>query len=133
LAEDAGAGLTPREGRRFALSVGAALCVFALIGLWRDHVLMPVVLAGLGLSLVAAGVVVPGRLGLLYSAWMRGARAISRVTTPLVLGLMYLLVRTPTGLVMRALGRNPLRHPRSGSGYWILREPGDMGDLDRQF
>jgi ABC-type uncharacterized transport system permease subunit len=80
-----------------------------------------------------AGLAIPGHLGPVHRAWMSAAHAISRVTTPLFLGLVYLLVVTPTGLLMRALGRNPLRHTRSGSGYWTLREPGHTGDLDRQF
>ena len=133
LAGDAGAGLTPREGRKFGLTVGAAFVVLAAIGAWRGHVVLPVVLAAVGLVLGVAGLAIPGRLGPVHRAWMRGAHAISKVTTPLFLGLMYLLVMTPAGLVMRALGRNPLRHGESGGGYWIRREVGQESDLDRQF
>jgi hypothetical protein len=125
--------LTPLEGRKFGLSVGAAFAVLAAIGVWRGHLVVPVVLGVLGLVLVLAGLTIPGHLGPVHDLWMRGARAISKITTPLFLSIVYLVVLTPTGLVMRLLGRDPLRHERSGKGYWILREPGESSSLDRQF
>lgn len=133
MAVDARAGLTRREGRKFGLTVGAAFGVLAAIGFWRGHVIVPVALIVPGLLLVLAGAAIPGHLGPVYRTWMRGAHVISKVTTPLFLGIVYLLVLTPAGLLMRVLGRNPLRHERSGSGYWIMREPGQRTDLDRQF
>ncbi len=133
MAVDSRAGLTPREGRKFGLTVGAAFGVLAAIGFWRGHVIAPVVLLVPGLLLILAGAAIPGHLGPVYRIWMRGAHVISKVTTPLFLSIVYLLVLTPAGLLMRGLGRNPLRHQRSGSGYWIMREPGQRTDLDRQF
>ena len=133
MAVEARAGLTPREGRKFGLTIGAAFVVLAAIGLWRGHVIVPGVLVTLGLLLALGALAIPGRLGPVYQVWMRGAHAISKVTTPVFLSIMYLLVLTPAGLLMRGLGRNPLRHEESGGGYWIMREPGQSTDLDRQF
>jgi len=133
LAGDARAGLTPREGRKFGLTVGAAFGVLAAIGFWRGHVYVPGTLATLGALLILGGLAIPAHLGPVYRGWMRVAHAISKVTTPLFLSIMYLVVLTPAGLLMRALGRNPLRHSESEEGYWVMREPGQTGDLDRQF
>jgi ABC-type xylose transport system permease subunit len=133
LAVDAQAGLTPREGRKFGLTVGAAFGVLAAIGFWRGHVYVPGTLTTLGALLILSGLAIPAHLGPVYRGWMRVAHAISKVTTPLFLSIMYLVVLTPAGLLMRALGRNPLRHSESKEGYWIMREPGQTGDLDRQF
>ena len=133
MAVDARAGLTPREGRKFGLTVGAAFGVLAAIGLWRGHVILPGALATLGALLALGGLAIPGRLGPVYRVWMRAAHAISKVTTPLFLTIMYLVVLTPAGLLMRALGHNPLRHSESDEGYWAMREPGQSSNLDRQF
>jgi len=133
LAFDAGTRLTPQEGRKFGLTVGAAFAVLAAIGFWRGHLIVPGALAMLGTLLALAGATIPGRLGPVYHTWMRGAHAISKVTTPLFLSIVYLVVLTPSGLIMRALGRQPLRHPESKTGYWIEREPGQSSNLDRQF
>lgn len=133
MAIDARARLTPHEGRRFGFTVGTAFGVLAAIGLWRGHLVVPGALAAVGGCLVLAALAIPGRLGPVYRLWMRGAHAISRVTTPVFLGIVYLLVLTPAGILMRLLGRNPLRHRESETGYWIVREPGQTGDLERQF
>lgn len=133
MAVEARAGLTPREGRKFGLTVGSAFVVLAAIGFWRGHVIVPGLLVTLGLLLAAAGAAIPGHLGPVHDVWMRGAHAISKVTTPLFLSIIYLLVLTPAGLLMRGLGRNPLRHAESKSGYWVMRDPGQDSNLDRQF
>jgi hypothetical protein len=43
--------------------------------------------------------------------------------THLILALIYYLVFTPVALLMRALGRDPLRlkHDRNAKSYWIKR------------
>ena len=133
MAVAAGTRLTPGEGRKFGLTVGAAFGVLAVIGFWRGHLIVPGALATLGALLAIAGAAIPGRLGPVHHVWMRGAHAISKVTTPLFLSIVYLVVLTPSGLVMRALGRQPLRHAESKGGYWVEREPGQSSNLDRQF
>jgi hypothetical protein len=83
---------------------------------------------------MTAGLAVPGRLGPVYRFWMALAHAISRVTTPIVLGIVYFLVIAPIGLAMRAFGRNPLVRPRVRDSYWVMRPPGNRrSDLERQF
>lgn len=126
------ARLTDAEARSFGLTVGAAFLVLAGLLAWRGHAPVAAGCALLGAVLCVGGLADPGRLRPVESGWMAMAAAVSKVTTPLVMGLIYYLVLTPTGLVMRLLGRNPLRRePRSGS-YWVDRDT-PTGDLDRQF
>ena len=79
-----------------------------------------------------AGFLVPGRLGPVYRGWMGLAHAISRVTSPIFMSLVYFLVITPVGLVRRAIGGNPLRAHRGSTG-WVDRQGSPRGDLTRQF
>lgn len=87
-----------------------------------------------GSLLGAGGLLVPARLGPLYRAWMRLALAISRVTTPIFMALVFFLVLTPAGLIARLVGHRPLTvRPRSGS-YWRSRvDGGGRGTMDNQF
>ena len=96
---------------------------------------MPGVLAALGLALVAGGLIVPTSLGPVERAWMRLAHAISKVTTPIVMGVMYLLVLTPVGIVRRAVGGNPLAHPEVSASFWHSRPEGARrsNSMKRQF
>ena len=130
MAEGIPARLTAREGRRFALPVGIAFLVFGGIAWWRDHHVVAPVFGSLGMLLLAAGVLVPARLGGVFRAWMGLARAISRVTTPIFMGIVYFIVIFPVGLSIRFLGRNPIRHPPTGGSYWVERNQlrGEMTD-----
>jgi ABC-type uncharacterized transport system permease subunit len=128
------ARLTAAQGRRFGLTVGAAFLVFAAIAWWRGHPTTTMVLAALGSVLVLSGLVIPTYLGPVERAWMKLAHYISKVTTPIVMGVMYLLVLTPVGIVRRSLGGNPMVHDAQGTSYWKSRPEGKRaGSLTRQF
>jgi hypothetical protein len=124
--------LSPAEGRKFGLTVGAAFLVLAAVLLWRHRLVASYVLGAVGLLLIAAGVTVPGRLGPVQDAWMRLAHAISKVTTPVFMGIVYFVVLTPVGLLMRLFGRNPIRHNAVNGSYWAART-GARGDMTNQF
>lgn len=128
------ARLTSAQGRRFGLTVGAAFLLFAGISWWRGHPTSTTVLGALGGGLVLAGLVIPTYLGPVERAWMKLAHVISKVTTPIVMGVMYLVVLTPVGLLRRALGGNPMVHRQHETGYWKTRPEGQRsGNLTRQF
>jgi hypothetical protein len=86
----------------------------------------------LGVGLIAAGAVIPASLGPVYRAWMGLAHAISRVTTPVFMGVVFFAVLMPVGLVMRLFGRNPLKRQEVNQSYWA--EPNQLrGSLKNQF
>lgn len=134
LAERLPARLSAREGRRFAFPVGLAFLALAALLRWRGRETLPLFLGGLGAGLLAAGLLLPARLGPLQRAWMGLAHGISRVTTPIFLGVVYFLTIVPIGLLRRAFGHNGLVRRERGGGYWVER-PADRraSDLKRQF
>ena len=127
------ARLTPAEGRKFAFPVGAAFLALAALTWWRDAAILWRVFSVLGGVLIVAGLVVPGKLGPVYRAWMVLAHAISKVTTPIFMGVVYFVVLTPIGLLMRLVGRKPLVHPEQDGGFWRAAPSGGRADLERQF
>ena len=134
LAERVPARLSPREGRRFGVTVGLAFGLFAAISYWRGHETAPMVLAALGGALLLAGIAIPGQLGPVYRAWMGLALLLSRVTTPIFMGLIYFVALTPTSIVMRLLGRNPLERKPVDDSYWVTRDAArEPGSMSRQF
>lgn len=121
------------ELRKFGLTVGAAFGVLAGITAWRGHGTVSAVFAALAGLLLAGGLVAPGALGPVERAWMGLAHAISKVTTPIFLGIVYYLVLTPVGVVRRVVGRHPLRHAAADDSFWKDRRDSTRSDLNRQF
>lgn len=128
------AGLSPREGRKFGLTVGAAFLVLAALLWWRGRPAAPW-FGGLGATLALAGLLIPARLGPVQRAWMGLAHLLSRVTTPVFMSLVYFLVLTPIGLIMRAFGRNPMSAKSHGGSFWALRlgAQEQRSSMERQF
>lgn len=113
--------------------MGTALAVLGGLLIWRQHDQVAFALLGLAGLLVSAAIIAPTRLGPVERAWMGMALAISRVTTPIFMAVVYFLVLTPVGLVLRTVGSNPLRRNRSQHTNWVEHERGEHGSLRRQF
>ena len=129
------ARLTPQEGRRFGLTVGAAFLVLCAVLWWRDHRAAMIAMAIIGAGLILGGVAIPGRLSPVYRAWMGLAHLLSKVTTPIFMGIVYFLVLTPIGLLLRVVGRRPLSRQHATDEYWVDRSKGieQRGSMERQF
>jgi len=124
---------TARDGRRFGVQVGIAFAVLGALLLWRERIALASIGGILSTLLILGGLLIPGRLGPVYRGWMAVALAISKVTTPIFMAVVYYLVLTPTGLLMRVVGRNPLRRSGDDGSDWVWRARGDHGDMRRQF
>lgn len=100
---------------------------FALLGfgpLMRGHAIRwSAVIVGVGFALLA--LVRPSTLGPLNYLWTKLGLLLNRVTSPIVLGVLFYLVITPFGFVMRVFGKAPLplQRDRSAATYWIPRTP----------
>jgi len=115
--------------------VGAAFVVLAGLALWRHKQLTATILASLGGVLLLAAVAIPTHLGPVQRGWMAVAHAISKVTTPIFLAVIYFIVIAPAGFVLRLFGRKPLQPPRDASTYWVTRErkPRTADQMQHQF
>ncbi len=101
---------------------------FAVVALWP--VLHPPHIPrwwalGVATAFALVGLAWPERLAVLNRLWTRLGLLLSRVVTPIVLGLVFYVTVTPIGLAMRMLGKDPLRLRPSpdAKSYWIVREP----------
>ena len=124
-----------RELRSFAFTVGGAFLAIGVVLLARGRTTAGALVTGaVGALLVAAGALAPHRLGVVYRAWMALALAISKVTTPLFMAVVYFGVLTPLGLAIRLFGRRPLARRRDAATFWVERPAGERrSDLRRQF
>ena len=59
--------------------------------------------------LVVWGVIAPLTLGPVYRTWMRIGMLIGKVTTPVILTLVFVISIIPTSLVLRIIGKDMMR------------------------
>jgi len=71
------------------------------IAWWRNHEILAQFLIGIGVLLLLGALIAPIRLKPIERFWMAMAVQISRVTTPIILGIVYFVVVTPIALVVR--------------------------------
>ena len=62
--------------------------------------------------------------------WTKFGRVLHRITSPLAITAIYVVAIVPTGLLMRLLGKDPLRLKSDSTAetYWIPRVPPARGD-----
>ena len=124
---------TAAAGRKFGLTVGLALIALSLVARWRGHPISFAALGAIGAALVVAGLIIPTLLRRVEAAWMKLAEVLSKVTTPLFMGLVYFVVLTPIGALRRLLGGSALVHPSTANGYWFDRSQSSRSSLERLF
>ena len=112
--------------------------VFAIIAFW------PLVFHGGGvriwaLAIAAAFLIVaflaPHVLKPLNRLWFLFGMLLSRIVSPLVMGIIFFVTVTPIGLIRRIKNPDPLRQefePETES-YWIERDAGSMSSMRKQF
>lgn len=112
---------------------------FALVGvvkLWRGSEGAEWWL-GAAATVLLIALALPRVLGPFNRLWMKFGLLLHRVMNPLVMGLLFYVGVVPIGLLMRVLGKRPLRlaFEPGASSYWIVRQPpGPPADsIRRQF
>ena len=122
--------------RKFGLTVGGAFALFGLLSWARGHVVAPRVLWLAAVLLVAPALVAPAVLGPVQRVWMRAANVLGQVNSRIILTVLFYVLITPIGLVMR-LFRDPLDRSLEDqrTSHWIKRapEPIDRARYEQQF
>jgi hypothetical protein len=115
----------PPEPRPFGITFAVVFAVAAVIA-WMKQApdgaagLAVAALMFLGLGLARASLLRP-----LARGWHRFGLILHRITTPVLLTIIYFVVMVPTGVLRRLIRRDPLalRLDPTAESYWILRDP----------
>ncbi len=119
--------LKTATNRSFGLVVGGIL---AAIGGLRAYLhagpgVVEIVLWSIGVALIVLALVAPGWLTPFNRAWTLLGYALSKVVTPIIMGLVFFTTVTPTGLIARLMGKDLLKTKLEPSAdtYWVERKP----------
>jgi hypothetical protein len=118
--EPVGAG----SDRSFGVVMAAAFSIIALINGRYGGSLWPWI-AGVAALFLLAALLRPVLLHPLNRAWLALGLLLHRVVNPIVMALLFYGAVLPTGLIMRALGRDllALKRRSEADSYWIVRRP----------
>tara|TARA_B100001123_G_scaffold396302_1_gene478569 strand:- start:791 stop:1168 length:378 start_codon:yes stop_codon:yes gene_type:complete len=109
--------------------------VFLLIGIWPILHQDPLRVWSLVVSLIFLflGLLNSRLLSPINFAWIKFGNLLGKIVAPIVMGVVYFFVVTPTGLLMRLVGKDLLRTKNSMSNtYWIIRKK-NIESMKRQF
>jgi multisubunit Na+/H+ antiporter MnhE subunit len=109
------------SNRRFGLLLVVA-CVL-VFGWGLSHGSRPIgwFITGLVLSLIT--LFMPRILAPLKRLWLKLGGLAHVVVSPILLAGFYYLAVTPIGLVLRLLGKDPMRRRPGPGTYWVERKP----------
>lgn len=111
------------SARKNALLVAVVLAGLAVWNVHRHRLLLAEVLSGLVLALCFVALISRSWTERFNHAWMAFGAALGYVNSRVLLSLVYYLVVTPFGVVLKLTGHDPLR--RRGppkDTYWVPRE-----------
>jgi hypothetical protein len=110
--------------RSFGIVMAAAIAVLTAFNGWHNGRLWPWT-GGLAAMFLAVALLYPAALHPLNRAWLKFGLLLHKVVNPIVMGLLFYGTVLPTGLIMRAMGKDLLRLKRQpdADSYWIVRRP----------
>lgn len=114
-----------RTEREFGLIVGGVFVLVASRWLYLGRFTSAAtIMLIVGVLLTNAGIVFPRVLVQPNRVWMALAHALSCITSPIILGLVFFGVLTPIGVIKRVFGWDPLyRRTTRRSSYWHAYSP----------
>jgi len=126
-----------KQAREFGFVMFAALALVSVAALRRGVAIpLGLVPGAVGVMLALLSLALPRVVHPLASAWAVLGHLLGRITTPIVLVFVFVLVVVPLGLVLRLLGKDVFRRERDAKAttYWVERtrrtfEPADFERL----
>jgi hypothetical protein len=120
--------------RSFGFVFAAFFVLIALLPLAHGHAVRVWALGPAAVFAVLA-LAAPRVLAPLNRLWMAFGRLLNRIVSPLVMMLLFVVAVVPTGLVLRLLGRDPLKlkFDRAAATYWQNRSEEQSRSFADQF
>jgi len=108
--------------RKFGITIGIILLAIAGYFFWQENEIFKLFIA-IGTILLTFGIVYPKILKPVYWVWMIFAAILGWFMTRVILSLLFYLVFTPLGSILRLFGKQflELKWDKTKNSYWNYR------------
>jgi len=110
--------------RSFGFVMAGAFAVVTALNGWHAGRIWPWT-ASIAAAFLVVALLKPSVLNPLNRLWLKFGLLLHRIVNPVIMALLFYGTVLPTGLVMRAIGKDLLRLKRQpdAASYWIVRAP----------
>jgi len=112
---------TTRDLRNFGFTFATVAAIVAVVLMWRGRSSPAQGFLAAAVLFFVVGGIIPGLLRPAYGPWMKFAEILGYINTRILLGLFYFVGVTPTGLMLRLSGKDPMTRTFKKAGvssYW---------------
>lgn len=111
------------ENRTFGLIFSVIFLLFTLLPLIKGNSINQWT-AAISVIFAALALLLPKLLTPLNKLFQMFGQVMHKITNPLIMGLVFFLTVMPTGLILKILGKDPMRRnlDPDATTYWIKRE-----------
>ena len=129
--------ITKKDLRQFGVGLGVILVILGTIHFFKHNDKTSYVLWGISIFPLISGIFIPNIIRPVYKVFLKVAHAIGWFNTRVILIVLYYLLLTPIGLIMKLFGKDLLniRIDKKQKSYWIKRQTvrATRETLERQF
>ena len=108
--------------RKFGITIGVILLIIAGFLFWKEKESFQILFT-FGVAFCILGIVIPFILKPIYWVWMIFATILGWIMTRVILSLLFYIIFTPIGLILRFFGKQflELRWDKSKESYWNFK------------
>lgn len=120
--------------RSFGLVFSAVFALAAFLPL-LDHGAVRWWAVGVSAAFLTLALAAPRTLVFPNMLWMKLGKLLHMIVSPVVMSLLFIVAVVPTAVILRLLGRDPLRLKldKKAASYWQNREPREDASFTQQF
>jgi len=122
--------------QNFGFTFAGVFSVIAIFGYYKSGQIS-ILLCAASLAMLLITLVAPSILKGPNLLWAKFGMLLHKIVSPVMMGLIFFVVVTPMGLVMRAWGKDPMHRKWNSdqTSYWVMRDrQADLlSDMENQF
>jgi hypothetical protein len=113
---------TGPSDRKFGLTLGIVFALLAVLKLF-ERSNWGIIWSVLAVALIGSALLRPSLLSVPNTMWLKLGLLLHRIVNPIIMALLFFGTILPIGLLMRVLGKDPLRLrlDKAADSYWLPR------------